>query len=150
MVVLPDNILRWMSAEDRKHYAKGQLTAQEAIAKCGAREEGELHKLYESWLNLHDFDFCHARMDRPTTIKKGISDFHVWRSLRHCFIEFKADHGVLSKEQVRFINRQLAQGTPVLITTSFVEACDFTLMSLSETTQDESWGPILTLDPSEP
>lgn len=148
MVLLSDNILRCLSPEDRERYAKGQLTSQEAAKKGEVRQEKELHKLYESWLGLHDLDYCHPRMDAPTTIKKGIADFHVWRGIFHCFIEFKTEHGKLSPEQVQFQSRQLALGTPSLVTTSYEEACEFTLKSLFPALQETNPNPSVPSKPS--
>lgn len=122
---LPENILRWMAKEDREKYVKGQLTMAEALEKYGRQEERKLHKVFINWLLLHDLDYDHSRMDKRATIQKGRADFHVWRGLNHCFVEFKSEHGRLSKEQIAFVTRQHDKHTPILVTTSFVEATQF-------------------------
>jgi hypothetical protein len=128
--LIPQNILRWMNAADRKRYAAGQLTKDEAIERFIVKDERGLHKQYHLWLTLNDLDFCHSRMDKKSSIGVGISDFHVWKGVRHCFIEFKSQYGRLRPEQEAFIARQCERGTPILVTTSFIEARDFTRISL--------------------
>jgi hypothetical protein len=123
--VLPENILRWMVKEDRDKYAKGQLTADEALDRFARKEEASLHKLFINWLLLHDLDYDHSRMDKPATIKKGRADFHVWKAAKHCFVEFKSEHGRLKPHQKAFVERQQERGTPILVTTSFLEATHF-------------------------
>jgi hypothetical protein len=123
--LLPANILKWMVKEDRDKYAKGQLTADEALDRFAKREERNLHKLFINWLLLHDLDYDHSRMDKPATIKKGRADFHVWKAILHCFVEFKTEHGRLSPEQIAFVTRQREKHTPILVTTSFLEATQF-------------------------
>lgn len=127
MKVLSENILKCMSKEDREKYAKGQLTSDEALDKWARDQERKVHNLFVNWLLLHDLDYDHSRMDKKTTSKKGRPDFHVWKGLYHCFVEFKSEHGRLRPEQKEFLKRQIAKGTPVLVTTSFVEAIRFVI-----------------------
>jgi hypothetical protein len=125
--ILPENILKCMRPEDRRKYAKGQLSAEQAMDSFCKREEKKLHKEFELWcLSMRDYlDYSHARMDKPTTLEIGLADFHVWTAHHHCFVEFKSEHGRLSKAQERFITNQLQLGVPILVTTSFVGATQF-------------------------
>jgi len=127
MQILPENILRCMHPEDLRLYAKGQLTAEQAIDKYCAREEKNLHKKFENWclLNREYLDYSHARMDKPTTNEVGLLDFHVWTAQHHCFVEFKSEHGRTSPAQEKFIQNQLRLGVPVLVSTSFSAATGF-------------------------
>jgi hypothetical protein len=132
MQILPENILRWMTAEDRRKYAKGQMTQEQAIDKFCRREEKALQKQFRLWCLLHQayLDFSHARMDKPTTTEVGLLDFHVWTAKRHCFVEWKSEHGRLSDAQKAFIARQGKLGVPTLVTNSFTEATAFVRTSL--------------------
>jgi hypothetical protein len=124
-MLVPENLLKLMSPEDRRLVAKGQLTAEQALDKFCRREEKELHRQFESWLMRHEVDYTHARMDKPSTIEVGTADYHVWRGIRHAFIEFKSEHGKLRKEQEEFVARQLRYGTPILVTKDYSVACAF-------------------------
>jgi len=132
MQILPDNILKCMNAEDRRLYAKGQLTAEQAIERHCAHEEKELHKNFENWClrHRHYLGYSHSRMDKATTTKVGLSDFHVWSAKAHCFVEFKSEHGTLSKAQEAFIGEQERLGVPVLVTTDYLKAINFVTSAL--------------------
>lgn len=119
-----------MNPEDRRLYAKGQLTTDQALDRFAGREEKKLQRLYNDWLLLNDLDFTNPRMDKATTVKKGTPDFHFWRGEKHGFVEFKSQYGRLSQEQKDFIARQCERGTAVLVTGSFDEACEFTRKTL--------------------
>lgn len=131
MKVLPENILKCMSKEEREKYAKGQLTSEEALDKWARNQERKVHNLFINWLLLHELDYDHSRMDKKATIKKGRADFHVWKGRFHCFVEFKSEHGRLRPEQKDFVERCQAKGVPILVTTSFVEATRFVNEALS-------------------
>lgn len=128
--VLPSNILRLMSPEDRRKYAKGQFTPEETCERIAAGEEKLLHKQFLNWLLRHEIDYRHSRMDKRTRDQVGMPDFHVWRGTRHCFVEMKSDGGRLRPEQEAFLARQARRGTPVLVTNSYKDACNFVIETL--------------------
>lgn len=130
MSLVPPNILKCMSAEDRRKYAKGQYTVEEVYERVAVKDERKEHKYFVSWLDRHDLDYTHCRMDKRTTIKVGTPDFHVWKAERHCFVEFKSEFGKLSQKQKDFIARQCERGTPVLVTQSYMEAARFVVDTL--------------------
>lgn len=130
MSLVPENILKCMSASDRRKYAKGQFTAQEVYAKVANKDEKQEHNRFIGWLHRHELDYTHSRTDKPATIQKGQADFHVWRGERHCFVEFKSELGRLSPEQKEFIARQCERGTPILVTQSYIEAGQFVVTTL--------------------
>lgn len=125
MPLIPENILKRMNQADREKYAKGQLTSEEALDKWARDEEKKIHRLFINWLLLHELDYDHSRMDKRATIKKGRADFHVWKGLNHCFVEFKSEHGRLRPEQKVFVARQIERKTPIIVTSSFSEATQF-------------------------
>jgi hypothetical protein len=130
MSLIPENILKCMSASDRRKYAKGQFTAMEVYEKVAKKDEKQEHNRFIGWLNRHDLDYTHSRTDKRATIKVGTPDFHVWHSARHCFIEFKSEFGKLSQAQKNFIARQCERGTPILVTQSYIEASQFVVNTL--------------------
>jgi hypothetical protein len=130
MSLVPENILKCMSASDRRKYAKGQFTAMEVYERVAAKEEKQEHKRFIGWLDRHDLDYTHSRMDKPATIKVGTPDFHVWKGERHCFVEFKSEFGKLRQAQKDFLARQCERGTPVLVTQSYIEAAQFVVTTL--------------------
>lgn len=73
MRALPDNLLRCMSAADRR--ALGQQTAAEAQGKYLAGEEKRLQKDIAQLLNLKGAWYRTSRMDRRTTGRVGEPDF---------------------------------------------------------------------------
>lgn len=130
MALVPENILRCMSAEDRRRYAKGQFTAMEVYERVAAKDEKKEHNRFISWLRRHDLDYTHSRTDKRSTIQKGVADFHIWKGERHCFVEFKSEFGKLSQEQKDFLARQCERGTPVLVSQSYIEASHFVVETL--------------------
>src|SRR5215475_22904 len=130
MSLVPDNYLKLMSPEDRRKYAKGQLTKEEAIDKAAARDEKLLRNQYMSWLSRHQIEYCHAHFAKRSTINIGLPDFHVWKGSRHCFIEFKSIYGRLSKEQADWWGRNVEQGIEGIITSSYSQACKFVIDTL--------------------
>jgi hypothetical protein len=130
MQVLPENILKAMSPEDRRRYAKGQMTATEAEERFCEKEEKVLRKQLIAWLRRNDIDYCSPRTDKKTGILMGISDFFIWKGTKFCFVELKSEEGKLKPEQLAFTQRQIDQGTPILVTRSLSEACGFIRRSL--------------------
>lgn len=116
--VLPDAILRRMSAADRKAIGKAGLTKDDCEALAQAKNERELQKLIVNWLQLQGVEVNVSRMDKRKTDRKGWPDltfsvwvkeqvlvglgFPDWQTRRHtvsCAWEVKFGNGKLSHEQ---------------------------------------------------
>jgi len=121
-MILPENILRAMSPPDRKRYAAGQLTADEALRKAATRAEREEHKVFINWLSQHEIEFRHDRMDRRTSGTLGWPDFTIVHGGRALLGDFKVYGNKLSPEQQHRFDRLLRGGTEVRIWSSANQA----------------------------
>jgi hypothetical protein len=121
-MIVPENFLRLMSAADRKRYAAGQMTSEEALVRAAARAEKDEHNLYIAWLHSHDIEFFHSRMDRKVSGTIGWPDFTVIHGNRCLLGEFKVYGNKISQVQAERFDRLLRNGTEVAIWSSADEA----------------------------
>src|SRR6266566_4326945 len=103
MKALPDNILRRMSAKDRKEMK--QMTAEEAAYAYRNRVEGQQHNIYINWLNQQKWFnengiFFHDRAYEKRTGHKRDPDFLVCYLGACLCLEFKTAACTLSGEQI--------------------------------------------------
>lgn len=124
-MILPDNILKLMSPEDRASlgeaagHPNAALTTDEAIKKQFRRLEREEQRTLASWLGLQEgagilvFDW--SATNRRVTCRVGMPDFKVYRGGHVLFGEMKIDKGGLSKAQREMHDRLLRGGTEVQI-----------------------------------
>lgn len=127
MTILPENILRLMSQADRKRYAAGQLTAEEAITRANHRSEKLEQTALENWLRregwpYYQLKFYRARMDKRTTGPAGWPDFTIIREGRVLLGEMKVAGRKLTIEQQVTHDEFLAGGTQVQIWESYEQA----------------------------
>lgn len=98
--ILPNNVLRLLSAEDRKPMGKAGITTEEAQAKADTRREKELQKDMENLLRQRNIFFVRSRMDKRTSTRKGIPDFIIILPRgRALMVEAKVEGGELSQDQ---------------------------------------------------
>lgn len=98
--ILPNNVLRRMSTEDRKPMGKSGITIQEAQAKGDLRREKDLQRNMENLLRQRNLFFVRSRMDRRTTTRKGTPDFIIILPRgRALMVEAKVEGGELSQDQ---------------------------------------------------
>jgi hypothetical protein len=87
----------------------------EAEALPVEKEERELHRQFEQWLNLNGIHFIHFRMDKKSPLP-GLPDFTCHRDNKVCFVEFKAAGELPTEEQTEYIARLRAiNGCEVVI-----------------------------------
>ena len=120
---LPQAFRRCMTSETRKQL--GTPTTSDVVQKQQKIAEKEMHRQFEQWLNLKGVPYCHSRMDRASTIQVGWPDFTLCRNGIVILIEFKAEGGSLSEDQVAVIGRLRDNGNDVLVTTSVAEAITY-------------------------
>jgi VRR-NUC domain len=120
---IPQNIRKWMSPEDQK--ALGIPTDPEVRDKWFTGREKVMHQQFEDWLNRNDLDYVHPRMDKRTTVQKGVFDFLVWFGPKLAWVELKTDNGRLSEEQKEFLARQTVKHTPAFVAHSYEAAVKF-------------------------
>jgi hypothetical protein len=121
-MILPENILRLMSSADRRRYAGGQLTNEEAYVKASRRAEKEEHNLFINWLGLHGLQFRHDRMDKKTSGTVGWPDFTIVVGGRCLLGDFKVYGNKLSSEQKERFGALSRTGTEVEIWSSADQA----------------------------
>ena len=118
--IVPPNIARWMSPEERKKH--GIETPEESLAKAIAKSEKEEHQTYLDWCALHNFLCRHDRTDKATTGNVGWPDFLFIHAGRVLPIEMKLHGNKLSDAQ-KMVHRDFARdGTDVLVVYSADEA----------------------------
>lgn len=126
--VLPEHVLKRMSAADRSQLGKAGRTMAEAAEVFCFKSERDLQKHINRELNRRNIPFIYSRSDRRTTNTKGTPDFvFPLRGLfgRYGFIEVKFGSGKPSKEQTELIESLLANGAIGIVTKSFVEVKEF-------------------------
>jgi hypothetical protein len=120
-VVIPANIVRGMSLEDRRRY--GVRTAEEQAAHDEMVVERTLHSQFSSWLFRNKFMMpYHSDMSRRPTIAAGIPDFGIHRDGKILFIEFKVGKNQLNEAQEKCFAEMGAQGDVILVCHSYEEA----------------------------
>lgn len=113
--VLPPNLLRCLSPEDRKKLGKAGVLPEEAQAKADGRREKELQRACASILRLRNAWFDVSRMDRKTTNQVGRPDFICCVRGRFVAIEVKTPTGNLSPDQERVIAHIKENGGEVFV-----------------------------------
>jgi hypothetical protein len=120
--VLPDNILRRMSTEDRKTLGKAGLTASECRKIIMEKSEKDLQKIIAQWLRLrglyYDMDAMHKK--RAGTI--GAPDFQFPYRGKFVAWEVKFGKNSLSLEQSSVRDSILKQGGEWRLIKSLEEA----------------------------
>jgi len=94
-------------------------------SKAEQVSEKEMHRLFANWLNLQEFLFLEARMDKPSTIMEGWPDFTVFHKGKTAFVELKVLGASLREEQAACIAALRQDGFAVAVCRSAQEAIDF-------------------------
>ena len=102
-MIVPENILRLMTTKDRNRYAKGQLTAEQAIARANDNSERQEQLILALWLKRQEesgyLSYDWSTSHRRTTCRPGMPDFKVYRQNRVLFGEMKLGDAKLSEDQ---------------------------------------------------
>jgi hypothetical protein len=128
---LPENLLRWMSKEERMRYGKGGLTAEEAVLKAERRSEGDDQAGFLNYCKLKGIARIRSRMDKRPTIEEGWPDFTCFYKVRGqgktVFFEFKKKTKLSAKqEEVIALLREL--GFTVHVVYTLLEAIQLAKM----------------------
>lgn len=127
---VPNNVLRLMSAEDRKRLGKAGMTTEEAAAMAEAKEEKVLQQMIANCLLRMGIEFNASRMDKKTTCRTGWPDFvfalrdSIGRGVP-CAIEVKTKTGRLTTEQQDILRRLAANGWQTAVIRSYDEFLQF-------------------------
>lgn len=151
--VIPVHVLEKMSPEARRQY--GQLLPAESAKKHAFKLEKELQASFENYLRLRGLEFDRPPMHRRSQCEVGRADYIVWRGPLIALVELKADQTRITQAQKDFAQRQIASGTPYLLTRDLGEAIAFinqTLLSQWTNPQivmsTDSSGSATTLPPA--
>lgn len=94
----------------RKSYGKEGMTGEEAQQRFQRGEEGKLHKLVISYLNLHGIYYECEPFGKRTQVKAGRPDFRICSGGMFIGIELKAVGGIVSREQFETLVKIRANG----------------------------------------
>lgn len=112
---LPDSFLRRIPKGQRAPMGKAGVTNAEANAAHARREEKKLQNLMVQELNRRNIFFLRSRMDKPTTLRKGMPDFVIiLPGPRPLLVEAKDPHGVISDEQKKLFDQYFDQTRDVV------------------------------------
>lgn len=74
MKPLPDNILKRLSAADRKSLGRAGMTQEEALAKMEIKKEGQLQNQIVALLRLRGIEPIYQQFGKKTRTKAGTPD----------------------------------------------------------------------------
>ena len=100
MMDLNDAQKSLMSDADRQQFGKAGMTGAEGQARFANGEEGKLHKIVKSYLDIYRIYYECEPFGRRTAVKAGRPDFRLCYRGRFVGIELKTIAGIVSKEQV--------------------------------------------------
>ena len=120
--LIPPNIRRLLPAD----HPQSSVNDAKRVERHEAGMERELHDTFANWCNLNGVPFVHSRTDRKSTIAEGWPDFTLLYMDKGCAVEFKRNDGVLSASQLATLDQLKFAGVPCLVTTSAMEAIEWT------------------------
>lgn len=108
--MLPENILRRMSPEDRGPLGKAGRTKAEIEAAIDKRAEREIQRTILNYLNLHGIVPLFSRFGVKSTMPPGTPDILFAFNGRPCAWEIKTASGILSDDQMVMAGRLAKNG----------------------------------------
>lgn len=129
--VLPESMLRLMSAGDRRKLGKAGITKAEAGASADIKNERDLQCLIVNYLRLRGIEPLWFRTDKRTTANIGWPDItfsilcpdkEMGYIARPCVWEVKFGNGKLSKEQADLAYKLKFNGWRHRVITSLEQA----------------------------
>jgi hypothetical protein len=130
MPLIPENLLRLMSAADRKQFGKAGWNMAEVQERVDLRLERKLHSDYVGFLRRHGFkdhQIITSPMNRKSFLPQGFPDFLIQRGGRFLYLEFKTGNNRLSPIQELVIADLIADGCRVLVLYTYKAAVEATL-----------------------
>lgn len=120
-MILPEHVLKLVSAEDRKKLGKAGVTAAEAAEKGLARAERELQGEIVQYLNLQRIEVLWHRTDKKSHATIGWPDLTFCKDGVPWGIEVKTDAGRVRPEQYETMRKMTCNGWQCSIVRSFKE-----------------------------
>jgi hypothetical protein len=117
--MIPDNILKCMSADDRARLGKAGVTADEAQRKYADGEEKELQKHVGQLLTQRGVTcFLNPPMHKRSQLPEGWPDFTFCWQGRACAVECKTEKGIVKQEQWETLDTMNLEGWRVAVVRS--------------------------------
>ena len=113
-----------MSEADRKQFGRAAMTGAEAQVRFANGEEGKLHKVVRSYLDIYRIYYECEPFGRRTAVKAGRPDFRLCYKGRFVGIELKTVAGVVSKEQTETLDAIRAGGGIAAVCYSLQDVID--------------------------
>jgi hypothetical protein len=119
--IIPENVLRKMSKEDRKQFGKAGLTFEEACERAALKSEKDLQTVCLNYLSLKAIPYCAPQFGKKTRIPEGWPDvtFPHPKDGRFCAVEFKHGSNHTTPEQARTLQRIEAAGGIAVVVRTF-------------------------------
>ena len=114
-VILPDNILKRMSAADRKLMGKAGITADEAALKCVARSERDLQRIVIAWLRHRGYTVIVSAMHMATSNNVGTPDLLLAVKGRALAIECKMPGCSPTEDQLKMMQAMRLDGWVTIV-----------------------------------
>jgi len=130
--LIPPNIARLMSQEDREKYVAGQAVGPEPV------EQGKFAKYLKDQWKSGRLEYDWQRTDKRATARRGRPDFFIFLSGPTTLaIELKGPDGVLSVEQAAFLKNLARLAHRTFIAHSAAQAIRFVELWLYKQAQLE-------------
>lgn len=110
MTLIPPNLLRLMSKEDRESCGKGNELPEEIAVKVEAQAEKELQREICQYLRLKHIQFINPPMNKRSILPEGWPDFTFAYKGKPIALECKTATGKLSREQAAMHLLLMADG----------------------------------------
>lgn len=132
-MIIPQNLLKLMTASDRKQFDKAGWTAEECQDRIDMRLERKLHAEFNGFLRRHEFNLViHGDPRKRSQLPPGWPDYSIFSFVgKVLFIEFKVGRNTLSEIQKEVIASLLKEGFTVLVLRSYADAVDATMKFFS-------------------
>jgi hypothetical protein len=113
-----------MSDADRQQFGKAGMTGAEGQARFANGEEGKLHKVVKSYLDIYRIYYETEPFGRRTAVKAGRPDFRLCYRGKFVGIELKTVAGVVSREQTETLDAIRAGGGIAAVCYSLQDVID--------------------------
>jgi hypothetical protein len=129
-MLIPENLLRLMSAADRKVFGRAGWTIADVQERVDLRLERKLHADFSGFLRRHEDRIALVHHTNPTKRTRstiGEPDYCIhFMSGKTAFLEFKVNGNKLSRQQEIISAKLRSAGFQFLVTGSYEEAISFT------------------------
>jgi hypothetical protein len=119
--VLPDNILKCLSAEDRARLGKVGMTAEETLEAGKEKAEKQIQSEIAQYLRLHEIEFIWPDSRKKSHLPEGWPDFTFCYRGVACGVEAKTPSGTVEPHQILRHEQMRRNGWVVIIARSVAD-----------------------------